>query len=140
MKGSPLIRALVLAGVMLALGWPLHVLTEKSEAVQEHAPAQTAESPSVAKIPVVLTFSRAARQVQLLHLGAVVWSKELPSLSEALELALPFPPEGLELGVKVEWGEPAAAALRIQMTTPEGTELERSVWGNASAEAIVPFP
>ena len=140
MRGSPLLRAIVLASFLLALGWPLCFLTQQGWDAAEHAAVQSAEPAASARLPVVLTFSKSARHVELRHLGVVVWSKDQPSVSETLELALPFPKEGLELGVNVVWGDPGAAALRIQLTTPDGSDLDRTVWGTAAAETIVPFP
>ncbi len=140
MKGSPVLRAILLASLMLALGWPLHLLTQKGEDAHEQASAQPTESRVAERLPLVLTFSKPAERVEIRHLGVVVWSKDQPALQEAVELNLPFPKEGAELGVSVVWGDSAASALRIQLTTPDGSELERTVWGTASTESIVPFP
>lgn len=140
MKGSPLLRALVLAGVMLALAWPLHMLTRRGTETVELAGNRPPEAAATSEVPVELTFSRAAQKAELRHLGKVVWSKDQPALSERAELKVPFPPEGLELGVSVVWGEGAASALRIRLTAPDGGELDRTVWGTASVESIVPFP
>lgn len=140
MKGSPVLRAIVLAVLMLTLGWPLHLLTQKGEGVNEQAVTELKESGVAASLPLLLTFSKRAELVEISHLGVVVWNKGQPALQEVLELSLPFPKEGVELGVKVVWGDSEASALRIQLTTPDGSELERTVWGTASMETVVPFP
>jgi hypothetical protein len=140
MKGSPLLRAIVLAGLMLALAWPLYVLTQRGIETVEIAGNRPAEIVVPLDVPVELTFSRLAQKVELRHLGKVVWSKVEPALSERVGLKLPFPQEGLELGVSITWAEGAASALRIRLITPDGGELERTVWGTAMVESIVPFP
>jgi hypothetical protein len=140
MKGSPLLRAFLLACFIGVLSWPLQRLTQSAQETSERAAAVSASRAATAKLPLVLTFSKGAKKIELNHLGVLVWSRVNPSLSETLELNLPFPKEGLELGVSVFWGDEAPAALRLQLTSPDGIELERTVWGNASLETIVPFP
>jgi len=143
-RGSPLLRALLVLGVILALGWPLHRLTEHTAEVsvaQSGGPAQPAKAAKAAALPVVLTFSRAAARVEVRHLGKVLWSKEKPGLKETAEWSLAFPKEGVEFGVQVDWaGDEVPAALRVQLTTPDGEELDRTVWGGGMFEAVIPFP
>ncbi len=107
--------------------------------MEVEVPAEAAKS---AMVPVVLTFSRAAARIEVRHLGKVIWSKEKPGLKETGEWSLVFPEEGVELGVQVDWPgeEEAPAALRLQLTTPEGAELDRTVWGGGRFEAVIPFP
>jgi hypothetical protein len=145
MKGSPLLRAFLLAGVLALVSLPLHQLTRRGEEAAEAAAVEVAAAgahldETKARMPLVLTFSQAAQRVELRHLGAVVWAKENPGASETVELNLPFPKQGLELGVSVVWPGENAAALRLRLTSPEGVEWDRTVWGDASVETIVPFP
>lgn len=142
MKGSPLVRALVLLGVLLLLSWPLSVLTRRSDEKAADAAAEVAQVPVVSRIPLVLTFSQAAARVEVSHLGKVVWSLEHPGRRAEAALEVPFPKEGIELSVAVQWegqgdGE---GALRLQLTGPDGTEYDRSVWGGKTTEAVVAFP
>jgi hypothetical protein len=143
MKGSPPLRALLTLGVLLALAWPLFRITQPASAGEHplgEAAAAEKSAATVANIPLVLNFTRGAERIELRHLGEVVWSKDNPAAREALELNIPFPPEGIELGVQVQWTPGALSALRLQLTTPEGKELERSVWGEEATETIVSFP
>ncbi len=143
MKGSPPLRAFLTLAVLLALAWPLFRITQPASA-GEHPPSEASpnEKPAVTvtKIPLVLNFTRGAERIELRHLGEVVWSKDRPAAREALDLSVPFPPEGIELGVQVQWTPGALSALRLQLTTPEGKELERSVWGEEATDTIVSFP
>ena len=140
MKGSPLTRALVLLGVIILLGWPLHRLTSQTGQPSSQEAAAAVAPETAAAIPVVLTFSRPALKVEVRHLEKVVWARTTPALSERVELSIPFPKEGVELGVTVEWEGESIGALRMQLSPPEGSELERSVWGSGSVETVVSFP
>ncbi len=141
MKGSPLVRAVVLLGVIIALGWPLHWLTRQGSpvAVNESLPSGSLADPLVA-LPVDLMFSKPALRLELSHLGKIIWAKDAPSVHEEIELKLPIPKEGVELVANVQWPGQEWAALRVKATLPGASELERTVWGAGSVEAVVPLP
>lgn len=91
-------------------------------------------------MPLKLTFSRAAKSAELLYSGKRVWFAEKPGVAVSLSLDLPFPKEGIELEARVEWEGEEPSALRLQLVTPEGDEIDRSVWGQEAVQSIVPFP
>ncbi len=144
MKGSPLLRALLLLAALLALSVPLRWVTQPE--TTGNAPSQEEARPSDSppntdqKLSLVLSFTRGAERIELRHLGKIVWSKEHPGLREVLDLSLPFPQEGVEVGVTVKWPGAELSALRLQLTTPDGTELDRSAWGSETMEAVLSFP
>ncbi len=140
MKGSPLVRSLVLLGVLLFLSWPLSVLTRRGDEQAAGAAAEAAPEPLVASLPLVLTFSQTALQVEVSHLGKVVWKRERPERRVEAALEIPFPQEGVELAVAVQWEGEVEAALRLQLTGPDGADYDRSVWGVKTTEAVVSFP
>jgi len=142
MRGSPLLRAIGLFVTLLALGIPLRWLTRQQDALADSArTSDVAPLPATnARIPVTLTFSHQASRAEIRHAGKAVWVIERPKADESCELQLPFPKEGIELGVTVEFEGDAYNALRLQLTGPEGTLYDRSVWGAHTVEAIVPFP
>ncbi len=139
MRGSPLLRAALTLCVLLALGWPLQVITRPA-AENLAGPATAPVSEAVSKLPLKLTFSRAAKSAELLYSGKRVWFVEKPGVSVSLSLNLPFPKEGIELEARVEWEGEEPSALRLQLVTPEGDEIDRSVWGQEAVQSIVPFP
>ncbi len=144
MKGSPLLRAVLLFAGLLALAVPLRRVTQ-TDGNGSPAPVDAPEFTEAANatlqiLPIVLSFTRMAERVELRHLGMTVWSKERPGLRERVELNLPFPREGIELGVTVKWPGEDLAALRLQLTTPDGTDLDRSAWGSDTMEAVLSFP
>lgn len=91
-------------------------------------------------IPLQLTGSSLLKNLELKHLGKVVWSSDQPFVRQTISLKLPFPAEGIELGARVEWQGGGPNALRIQVTAPDGAELDRTVWGENTLETILPFP
>ena len=143
MKGSPLLRAVLLLATLLLLAWPLSRVTGPAPAQGQsrtELPAVEVLDAAPQKLPLILSFTRTAERIELRHLGAVVWAKDRPELRESVDLNLPFPREGLELAVTVQWPGAELSALRFQLATPDGTELERSAWGAGTLEAVLSFP
>jgi hypothetical protein len=139
MRGSPLLRAALTLCALLALGWPLQLITRPAADVVE-VPVAAAFPDPVSKLPLKLTFSRTAKSAELLYSGKRVWFAEKPGVAVSLSLDLPFPKEGIELEARVEWEGEEQSALRLQLVTPEGDEIDRSVWGQGALQSVVPFP
>ena len=139
MRGSPLVRALVVFALLLCLAPVLWRMTqEKARAVVD---APVAESASVVELPLELAFTTAPKRVTVGHLGKEVWSKEKPEATEELTLKLPWPKEGGELSFSVEWPEEATlSAMRAKLVDPERGEIERTLWGRGVKSGILGFP
>jgi hypothetical protein len=137
-RGSPLLRALIAFAALLALALPLWRLT-KPKAAPLTAPMRD-DAPS-AVVTLRLEFTRLPRVVNVFHLGKQIWSFS-PTQSEVQQpLRIPWPPEGVDLRFQIDWPEePAIAAARIRITTPDGTEYDRSVWSKALADEVLTFP
>ena len=143
MKGTPLLRALLLLAVLLLLAWPLSRVTAPAQAQGPFGTELLPVTPPTVtpeKLPLTLSFTRIAERIEIRHLGVLVWAKNRPGLRESPELGIPFPQEGIELVVIVHWQGTDLSALRLQLTTPDGTELERSAWGSETMEAVLSFP
>jgi hypothetical protein len=142
MRGSPLVRALVLFLGLLALSWPLRLFLQR-EAAQvavAQSPAVVPEPAAASRLPLTLTFSQKALRAEVRYAGKSLWLLEHPGLRETGELRIPFPKEGVELLVSVEFEGEAQGALRLQLTAPDGNEYDRSLWGAGTVEAVIPFP
>ena len=143
MKGTPLLRAVLLLAALLLLAWPLSRVTRpaaaQGQAGTEVAPLRMPDA-APQKLQLNLSFTRSAERIELRHLGALVWAKDRPALRESLDLNIPFPQEGIDLAVTVQWPGTELSALRLQLATPEGTELERSAWGAETMETVISFP
>ena len=138
MRGSPLLRALLVFLAILALGWPLRRLTSASDAPREQPTAAAVEAK---EIVLRLSFTLAPKSVKVLHLGREVWSETAPTAELAHTLKLAYPVEGIDLQFQIEWpaGAPLAA-MRATLTDPDGNAHEHSVWGQGSVEEVVTFP
>jgi hypothetical protein len=139
MRGSPILRAALVFVALLALAPALWRLTR--------ADARTVQQPVVpmpvknASVEGRLIFSTPAKRAVIQHLGREVWSKAEPAAAENFTCEIPWPKEGVELHVTVEWPEGTrAAAMRLRLTAPDGTEHDRSVWGDAAADEVLVFP
>ena len=145
MRGLPLFRALGVFLAVLGLGVGLHFWLKKQEsermnAVSAEVAEAAADIPPIAAVPVVLSFSQKATSVEIRYSGKPVWTAEHPGLQEKCTLQIPFPKEGVELSVSVEFEGEAQGAMRLQLRAPDGTEYDRSLWGARAVEAVIPFP
>ena len=139
MRGSPLVRASIVFGLLLCAAPAMWKLTsvEPGETVQTPAAVVTAE----ADLPVELAFTAAPKRVSITHLGKPVWEKTDPEASEDLSLHLPWPAEGGELKFVVEWPEGSPlSAMRVKLTDPARGEIERSLWGRGPKTGVLGFP
>lgn len=140
MRGSPVLRAVIVFAALLALGPLLWKLTHAKDPLPAPEPIV---APAVDKTAVkaVLTFSTPAKKAALLHLGREVWSKERPGLEEEVTFDIPWPKEGVELRALIEWPEETlAAAMRLRVTDPGQTRHDRSVWGRGSVDEVINIP
>ena len=138
MRGSPILRAVLVFVALLSLAPLLWRLTRAdARAVQQPATPTPAKN---AKTEVRLTFSTPAKRVTIQHLGKDVWSKAPPATEENFTCEIPWPKEGVELHVLVEWPDGTrAAAMRMRLTAPDGAEHDRTVWGDVSADDVLVF-
>lgn len=138
MRGSPILRAVLVFLALLSLAPVLWRLTRADARAVQPAIQQPAKN---GRTEVRLTFSTAAKRVVIQHLGREVWSKASPTSEENFTCEIPWPKEGVELHVLVEWPEGThAAAMRVRLTAPDGTEQDRSVWGDANVDDVITFP
>jgi len=137
MRGSPLLRALVVFLGLLALAPLLWNLTRKTEA-QTVPQAATVKA---AGIEGRWTFSAKPERIAVQHLGREIWSKASPGDDEKFSTTIPWPKEGVELRVLVGWSDATRnAAARLRLVSPDGTEYDRTVWGSGAADEILTFP
>ena len=138
MRGSPILRAVLVFVALLALAPLLWKLTRPVLAQAVPMPRPEVKSTMV---EMRLNFSTAATRVMIQHLGREVWSKDTPALSEDFSAQIPWPKEGVELRALVNWPEGTrSAAMRVRLTAPDGAEYDRSVWGGAKADDVLRFP
>lgn len=139
MRGSPLLRALIVFTALLALAPAVWRMTKseapKSGVIAVEKPGETPE------IQVALSFTTLPKHVAIFHLDAEVWAKDGPEEDEEFALKLPWPSEGGDLLFKVAWPDDAPlAAMRVKLTDPADHEIERSLWGRGATEKVLRFP
>jgi hypothetical protein len=136
MRGSPLFRALVAFLVIALLGWPLWRLTRATESVRTEEVAA-----SVQPVHLAFSFTLAPQGVKVRHLGKEVWAAANPSADIEHDLMLPWPKEGIDLQIQIDW--PAAAPLaaaQVTVTDPTGHEHLRSIFSKGPADEVLTFP
>jgi hypothetical protein len=139
MRGSPLVRGLVVFALLLCLAPVLWRMTQENARAVVDAPV-TAKV-AATELPVELAFTMAPKRVAIGHLGKEVWTKENPEASEEITLTLPWPKEGGELSFTVEWPEGSPlSAMRVKLIDPERGEMERSLWGRGAKTGVLGFP
>ena len=138
MRGSPILRAVLVFIALLVLA---PVLWKLMRPVLADTAPQPQPQVKRTAVEARLSFSDAAVRVTIQHLGREVWSKDFPATAEDFSAEIPWPKEGIELRVFVVWREGTRnAAMRVRLTAPDGTEYDRSVWGDATADDVLKFP
>ena len=138
MRGSPILRAVLVFIALLGLAPLLWKLTRP---VLADTVPKVQPEPRRAKVEGRVSFSTAATRVSIQHLGREVWGKASPSAAEDFSAEIPWPKEGIEFHVLVVWPDGTRnAAMRLRLTAPDGTDYDRSVWGDATADDVLRFP
>jgi hypothetical protein len=118
------------------MGMPLWYLTHRP-AVAFVAPVSEVK---VQPVHVEFTLTQPATRVSVRHLGKVVWTGEAPDKSAEADFSIPWPPDGVDLRVQIDWPNDAPlAAARVRVTDPEGGEQERSIWSAGPADEVLTF-
>ena len=138
MRGSPLLRAFIAFVIIAATGLPIWKLTHRVMA----APTSLAVPAPVEQkeVQMEFTLTQPAPQISVQHLGKKIWSGEAPESRVEATFSIPWPAEGVDLRVQIDWPEGTkTAAARVQLSTPEGQEYERSIWANGPADKVLTF-
>jgi hypothetical protein len=122
-------------GIALA-GLPLWQLTHRAPVAMAARPAEI-KSPSV---HLEFTLTQPARKLSVRHLGKVVWSGEPADNVAEADIKIPWPPDGVDLRVQIDWPEKAPlAAARLRLTDPEGVEQEHTIWSAGPTDEVLTF-
>jgi hypothetical protein len=136
MRGSPLLRVLLVVIALLAVLWPLRSLTTHRA---ETAPTpQTASTPE-SNVHLVLTSTSIPFTFEISHLGKTIWKGEATESSVARDVKMAFPPEGIDLLVDAKWQGDKQAAVRLDVTPDDGDTMTKTLWGNGSVNDVLTF-
>jgi hypothetical protein len=137
MRGSPLVRALVVLLGLLALLLPLRTLTSH-QTVQQ--PIANTQASAAKKLHLELTSTTAPFQYEVSLGGKVIWHGEANANSASTDVNLDFPAEGIDLVLDASWSETKPTAVRLQVTPPDGVPIAKMVWGDSTkASAVLTF-
>ncbi len=139
MRGSPILRALVALGILLALGWPLHRLLSAGETGRGGVPVPVQKVEQKRPVHLQVSFTAAPAALRVLSLGEVVWTETMPAVEVERDLTVAFPKEGIELEFDVDWPEGATNAAKVVLTDPEGVEHAGFVWGSGKTTEVLTF-
>jgi hypothetical protein len=137
-RGSPLIRALAAFLIIAALAWPLGRLTHRSEA---NAEVLRTKPPEDRQVAIAFSFTHVPARVAIWHLGEQIWESDVKATEIDTMLEVPWPEEGIDLRVLIEWpkGNQLAGA-QVRIVDPEGVEYERGIFSKGPADEILTLP
>jgi hypothetical protein len=137
MRGSPLLRVLLVVIALLVVLWPLRSLTtHRAEASAAAAPTAIATESNV---HLVLTSTSFPFTFEVSHLGKTIWKGEATESSVAKDVKIAFPSEGVDLLVDAKWQDNKQGALKLDVTPDDGNTITKTLWGNGSASGVLTF-
>jgi hypothetical protein len=137
MRGSPLLRVLLVVIALLAVLWPLRSLTIH-RAESPSTPPQTATM-SESNVHLVLTSTSSPFTFEVSHLGKAIWKGEAIECSVGRDVKMTFPPEGIDLLVDAKWQGDKQAAVRLDVAVDNGDMMTKTLWGTGSVSGVLTF-
>jgi hypothetical protein len=137
MRGSPLLRVLLVVIGLLLVSLPLRSLTSHSP----EKPSSTGqpETEIQSNVHVVLTSTTFPFTFEISHLGKTIWKGDALEGSVARDVQMSFPPEGIDLLVDAKWQDQKQTAVRLDVT-PEGSDtITKTLWGTAQVSDVLTF-
>jgi hypothetical protein len=137
MRGSPLLRVLLVVIALLAVLWPLRRLTTHL-AETPSQPAQTTAT-SEASVHLVLTSTSFPFTFEVSHLGKTIWKGETTESNVTKDVRMAFPPEGIDLLVNAKWQGDKEAAVKLDVAVNGADEITRTLWGTGKVSGVLTF-
>jgi hypothetical protein len=139
MRGSPLIRAILVVIALLALLAPLRTLTSRRSETATLV-KQSAQSPTAKKkVRLELTSTTLPFKYQITSAGETIWSGEAHSTTVATDAELNIPPEGIDLVLDASWNEKKQTAVRLALEPQGSDKMAKTVWGTTSVSEVLTF-
>ena len=136
MKGSPLLRALLVVIALLVLLWPLRNLTSHHAKGPPSLP-QTPATESNAHLG--LTSTTFPFTFEISHLGKTIWKGEATENSVARDVQLIFPREGIDLLIDAKWEGQRQTAVKIDLTPEGGDTITKTLWSTTEVNDVLTF-
>jgi hypothetical protein len=137
MRGSPLLRVLLVVIALLAVLWPLRSLTiHRAESPPTSSPAAAAPESNV---HLVLTSTSFPFTFEVSHLGKTIWKGEAMESSVARDVKMAFPPEGIDLLVDAKWQGAQQTAVKLDVTPDSSDTMTKTLWGTGGVSGVLTF-
>jgi hypothetical protein len=137
MRGSPLLRVLLVVIALLAVLWPLRSLTiHRAESPSMSSPAAAAPESNV---HLVLTSTSFPFTFEVSHLGKTIWKGEAMESSVARDVKMAFPPEGIDLLVDAKWQGAQQTAVKLDVTPDSSDTMTKTLWGTGGVSGVLTF-
>jgi hypothetical protein len=135
--GSPLLRAAIALALLLLLAWPLRWFT--TPRTQPAAPVASATPSPVQKLHLELVSTRAPFTYAVESLGKTVWQGNSSDATISSDVAVAFPPEGVDLVLKITWLQSGTSAAKLTVTHGDGDPESQTIWGDGSASQVLTY-
>jgi hypothetical protein len=136
MKGSPLLRLFMVIAAFALLWIPLQHLTR----ARAHPTVTEPEPDAPVQVRLRILSTAVPFTFEITHLGQIIWSGEASGPDATKDLALIFPPEGIDLAVAAKWpGQTGPAALKISMVAPGNRTIEQIAWADNDLNEVLTF-
>ena len=137
MRGSPLLRVLLVVIALLVILWPLRSLTtHRPESPSTSSPAVAAPESNV---HLVLTSTSFPFTFEVSHLGKTIWKGEAMESSVARDVKMAFPPEGIDLLVDAKWQGAQQTAVKLDVTPDSSDTITKTLWGTGGVSGVLTF-
>jgi hypothetical protein len=135
MRGSPLAQAVLVVAVLLLLLIPLHRLTQR----EQRPPEQPVVSSPQKQVHLAMRTTAVPCRFKITFLGKTLWAEETTTPELAKNFEIDFPKEGIDLVVDAAWDTQALAAIEITLSLPDGTAIQKTLWGQGTASEVLTF-
>jgi hypothetical protein len=139
MRGSPLLRVLLIVLVLLAALWPLRRLTSHRGIGPTQMQTPSPPQAQTLQTHLALTSTAVPFAFEVTHLGKVIWKGESAQGAIEKTMALNFPPEGIDLLLSVKWQGDQQSAVKLEVTPQDGEPITRTLWGTTQASDVLTF-
>ena len=139
MRGSPLIRVILVVLALLALLAPLRILTGRPN--EKATPVSQAAQGTVAKkrFRMELTSTTVPFKFRITSAGEKIWDGESNSTTVAMDTELRFPREGIDLVIDASWTGEKETAMRLALIPEDSDVMAQTVWGTTSVSEVLTF-
>jgi hypothetical protein len=134
MRGSPLAQAVLMVVALLLLLMPLHRLTQR-----EQGPSPAVDFTPMKQVHLAVRTTAVPCRFQITFLGKTLWAEDASTPELAKDFDIAFPKEGIDLVVDAVWESKALAAMEITLSLPDGTAIQKTLWGEGTANDVLTF-